>query len=226
MSASTRRGLWLLPLAGALTALPWFEFIHVPSGQQHVARDEALRAVSLGDQLATWAYIAGFLCLLFGLLALHARVTFRRPDVVALAAVVLSVVAVTFLLSIQIGVVALARPTAAQVYLAGHEDVEQVVLQLSGGTFGSRIMAFLLATVLVAALGAVAAAAAMWRSGSVPKAASLLLPAGFLLTMTDFPVIAWAGSALLLVAGSWIAWAANRAPASMADRAPAGLAEA
>ena len=226
MSASIRRGLWLLPVAGAFTALPWFEFIHVPAGQEHLARDEAQRAVSLGDQFATWAYIAGFLCLLFGLLALHAWMTSRRPDVIALPAVVLSVVAVTFLLSIQIGVVALARPVAAQAYLAGHEDVGQVVLQLSGGAFASRILSFLLATILVAALAAGATAATMWRSGSVPKTASLLLPVGFLLTMTDFPVITWIGSALLLIVGSWIAWLANRAYGPVAEPASAGLVEA
>ena len=225
MSAYIRRGLWLLPLAGVLIALPWFEFIHVAPGHEHMGLDEAQRAVWLGDQVAIWAYVAGFLCLLFGLLALHAWVTSRRADMVALPAVVLTVLAVTFLLSVELGVVAVARPVAAQAYLAGHEDVGQVVLQLSGGAFAPRILSFLLVTILVAALGAVATAATMWRSGSVPKAASLLLPVGFLLTMTDFPVIAWVGSALLLVVGSWIAWLANRAPAPFAERAPAGLAE-
>jgi hypothetical protein len=221
MSTSARRGLWLLPLAGVLTGVPWFEFIHVGPGQPHVARDEALRALSLGDQVAVYAYAAGFLCLLFGLLALHASVMSRRPGVVTLAAVVLD----------EVGVLALARPIAAELYLSGHEDTAPLVLQLSGGTFGARVMGFLLGTIFIALLGAIATGAAIWRSGAVPKWAAVLFAIGFVLTMTDTPLIGWFGSALLFGVGSWIAWAVTRSAVATtkdAPSAPAGdrLAEA
>jgi hypothetical protein len=231
MSASARRGLWLLPLAGVLTGVPWFEFIHVRPGQPHVARDEALRALSLGDQVATYAYGAGFLCLLFGLLALHASVMSRRPGLVTLGAVVLDVLAVALLLSVQIGVLALARPIAAELYLSGHEDTAPLVLQLSGGAFGARVMGFLLATIFIALLGAIATGTAIWRSGAVRKWAAVLFAIGFVLTMTDFPLIGWVGSALLVSVGGWIAWAVTRSAVATtkdAPPAPAGdrLAEA
>jgi hypothetical protein len=210
MSTASRRGLWLLPVAGVLTGLPWFQFIHVGPGQQHIARDEALRALSIGDQIATYAYAAGFLCLLFGLLALYASVMSRPPALVTLGAVVLDVLAVALLLSVQIGVLALARPIAAEFYLSGHDDAGSLLAQLSGGSFSPRILTFLLVTILVALLGAIATGAAVWRSGIVPKWAGVLIAIGFVLTMTDFPLIGWFGSALLLGVGSWIAWTVNR----------------
>jgi hypothetical protein len=214
MSTATRRGLWLLPVAGVLTGLPWFEFIHVGPGQPHLARDEALRALSIGDQVATYAYAAGFLCLLFGLLALYTSVMSRRPGLMTLGAVVLDVLAVALLLSVQIGVLVLARPIAADFYLSGHDDAGSLVLQLSGGGFSPRILTFLLVTIFVALLGAIATGAALWRSDASPKWVAVSLAAGFVLTMTDFPLVGWVGSALLLGVGSWIAWALPRSAAA------------
>jgi hypothetical protein len=221
MSTASRRGLWLLPVAGVLTGLPWFEFIHVGPGQQLVARDEALRALSIGDQIATYAYAAGFLCLLFGLLALYASVMSRPPGLVTLGAVVLDVLAVALLLSVQIGVLVLARPIAAEFYLSSHDDAGSLVVQLSGGGFGPRILTFLLVTIFVALLGAIATGAALWRSGAIPKWAAVLFAIGFVLTMTAFPFIGWVGSALLIGVGSWIAWTAPRSAAATTKDAPA-----
>lgn len=211
MSTAVRRAFWLLPAAGILTLLPWFHFIHVEAGQQHVAGDEAMRAASLGDQVATYAYVAGFLCLLFGLLALNAYVASRRQGVVSVVAIALDLLAVAFMVSIQVGIVALARPMAAEFYLSGHQDSGPLVLQLSGGSFGSRIIAFLGVTIVVALAGAIATGVAIWRSGVLPRWAAVLIAAGFVLTMTDAPLIGWVGSGLLLGAGSWIAWVATRA---------------
>lgn len=210
MSTSVRRGLWLIPLAGLLTGLPWFEFIHVAPGQAHIAREEALRALSLADQIAIYTDAAGFLSLLFGLLALHALAMNRDGGMVALAAVVLDVLAVILVLSVQIGVLAVARPVAAEFYLSGHEDAGSVVLQLSGGSFGPKVLALLLTAILIALLGGLANGVATWRSGVIAGWAAATLAIGFVLTMTDFPLVGWIGSALLLAVGSAIAWGANR----------------
>jgi hypothetical protein len=113
--------------------------------------------------------------------------------------------AVVLLLSVQVGVLVLARPIAAKFYLSGHDDAGSLVVQLSGGGFSPRILAFLLVTIFVALLGAIATGAAIWRSGLVPKGAGMLIAIGFVLTMTDFPLNGWVGSALLLGVGSWIA---------------------
>lgn len=217
MSTSIRRGLWLLPLAGVLTSLPWFEFVHVSPGQEHVGRQEALRAISLADQLAVGADAAGFLCLLFGLLALTTCVMSRRGGLVPVGAVVVDVLAVVLLLSVEIGVLMLARPVAADFYISGHGDTGALVLQFSGGSFGPRILSFLLATIVVAAVGAIATGAAIWRSRVLPRWTAVLLPLGFALAMTDFPFIGWIGSALLLGVGGWIALRLNRAEIAPAE---------
>jgi hypothetical protein len=174
----------------------------------------------MGDQVATYAYAAGFLCLLFGLLALYTSVMSRRPGLVTLGAVVLDVLALALLLSVQIGVLVLARPIAADFYLSGHDDAGSLVVQLSGGGFSPRILTFLLVTISVALLGAIATGAAIWRSGLVPKWAGVLIAIGFVLTMTDFPLIGWVGSALLLGVGSWIAWGVTRSTAASTNDAP------
>jgi multisubunit Na+/H+ antiporter MnhB subunit len=57
----------------------------------------------------------------------------------------------------------------------------------------------------VAIAAAVAMGVAGWRSHAIPRWCSIAYPIGFVLNMTDAPVVAWIGLALLVVTGTVIA---------------------
>jgi hypothetical protein len=64
-----RRGTYALPVAGILTAVPWVYLL----GQPDVKTDPAGYArsvISTENAVFGYMYLAGLICLLFGLLAL------------------------------------------------------------------------------------------------------------------------------------------------------------
>jgi hypothetical protein len=54
-------------------------------------------------------------------------------------------------------------------------------------------------------IGSIAFAVAVWRSGSLPKWAGILLVPGIFASMSLSPILGWAGAVLLVISGVWLA---------------------
>jgi hypothetical protein len=207
-----RRGTYALPVAGILTAVPWVYLY----GQPDVKTDPAGYArsvISTENAVFGYMYLAGLICLLFGLLALYGYLARTRASSWAAAGMIVSVVGIALALPI-FGILGLANSVLGDVYLAGHKDVSAAMLLLSGGTFSGRINAYLGVFIIVSLIGAIGYAVAVWKSGSLPKLAGVLVAAGFVLSMTLTPYVAWAGALCLVVGGVWLARRVSRTPSA------------
>lgn len=197
MTDLVRRGLYALPAAGVLTAVPWV-FIFGPQ----VGSDP--RGVFLtGYAVGGYVYLAGLICLLLGLLALYGYLAQTRASSWAGRGMVLSVVGIALALPF-FGITTLADPVLADAYLAGHQGASPAIGLLSDKTLTYRTTGYLLVFLFVCVAGAIAYAVAVWKSDSLPKWAGLVIAAGFVLSMTLTPVFAWVGSLTLVIGGVWL----------------------
>jgi hypothetical protein len=211
MTDLARRGIYALPAAAVLTALPWV-FL---SGQPSVKTDPEGYARSLtatGTEVGGYLYLAGLICLLFGLLSLYGYLARTRASSWAAVGMIVSVAGISLALTL-FGVFALADRVLGDVYLAGHKDVSAAMVLLAGGTFSDRINNFFGFFFLLSLIGAIAYAVAVWRSGSLPKAAGILVAVGFALSMLLQPFVGWVGALCLLIGGVWLAISVNTARA-------------
>jgi hypothetical protein len=123
---------------------------------------------------------------------------------------IVSVVGITLALPV-FGILGLADSVLADVYLAGHKDVSAAMSLLAGGSFSNRIIAYFGVFLLISLIGAIAYAMAVWKSGSLPKWAGVLVAAGFVLSMTFSPGVAWVGALCLVIGGGWLAGSVSQA---------------
>jgi hypothetical protein len=211
MTDLVRRGIYALPAAGVLTAVPWFFILgpNVKTDPEGYARS----VTSTGQAVGGYVYLAGLICLLFGLFALYGYLARTRASSWAAVGMIVSVVAIALALMV-FGVFALADKVLADVYLAGHKDVSAAMVLLAGGTFSNRINNVFGIFVLMSLIGAIAYAVAVWKSGSLPKWAGILVAAGFVLSMTIQPYVAWVGALCLVIGGVWLAIRVSQAPAA------------
>jgi hypothetical protein len=213
MTDLVRRGIYALPAAGVLTAVPWIFLVGQPSAKTDP--DGYARSVTAtGDGVAGYLYLAGLICLLFGLLALYGYLARTRASSWAAAGMIVSVVAIALALMV-FGIFALADKVLADVYLAGHKDVSAAMVLLAGGTFSNRVNNVFGIFVLLSLVGAIAYSVAVWKSGSLPKWAGVLVAAGFVLSMTIQPYVAWVGAACLVIGGVWLARRVSQAPSAI-----------
>jgi hypothetical protein len=199
-----RRGLFALPAAGVLTAVPWLFILGNSSSVKSDPEGYARGLTSASHLVGGYLYLAGLICLLFGLLALYGYLARSRASSWAAGGMIVSVVGIAVALSV-LGMLG-ANAVLADVYLAGHKDVSAAMLALTGGSdLSNRVSAYLIVLLVISLIGAIANAVAVWRSGSLPKWSGVLVAAGFLLSMTLTPFIAWIGALCLLVGGVWLA---------------------
>ena len=203
MTDLARRGIYALPAAAILTAVPWIFILSHPDAKTD-PQGYARNVTSTGQAVGGYLYMAGLICLLFGLIALYGYLARTRASSWAAAGMILSVVGIAMALPI-FGILGLANQVLADVYLVGHKDVSAAMVLMAGGTFSNRINNYFGVIILVSLLGAIANAVAVWKSGSLPKVAGILVAAGFVLSMTLSPFIAWAGAVCLLIGGAWLA---------------------
>jgi hypothetical protein len=211
MTDLVRRGIYALPAAGVLTAVPWVFLLGNNSSPKTDPEAYARSLTSTGNAFGGYLYLAGLICLLFGLLALYGYLARARSSSWAAAGMIVSVVGIALALPV-FGVLGLALPVVGDVYLAGHKDVADAMLLLSGGTFSNRINSYFGVFVVVSLVGAIAYAVAVWKSGTLPKWAGVIVAAGFALSMTLSPYVAWVGAACLIVGGLWLARRISQAP--------------
>jgi hypothetical protein len=203
MTDLARRGIYALPAAAILTAVPWIFILSHPAVKTD-PQGYARSVTSTGQAVGAYLYLAGFICLLLGLFALYGHLARARASSWAGVGLIVSVVGIALALPI-FGVVGLANQVLSDVYLAGHKDVSAAMVLMAGGTFSDRINNYFGVIIYVSLFGAIANAVAVWRSGSLPRVAGILIAAGFVLSMTISPFIAWAGAVCLFVGGIWLA---------------------
>jgi hypothetical protein len=205
-----RVGVWTLPVYGLLTL--WATLTHEPDRQNEV--EAYARFLSTTDYLAKHLLgsILGTILAIFGVIALAAYLANSRVGRLALLAMVVSVAGNCLILTI-FGFSTHVSPVIGRLYLEGQPGV----MVVNEAIFGSA--AFAIVTVLgllLYLLGAIFLGVAIWRSGVLPKwAGALYAPTGLLIAAGV--AIGWAqtvGSALLIVAGGWIAWSLMRQPSS------------
>ena len=188
--APVRWGVWLLPVGGIIPAIVFTLVMLVP-GSSGPEGDISAAAQQLADPFGLafgGIFVAASLSLIFGFQALYAWLASGRARGWALAGAVLS----TCSLGLTImgwGAFTLAGKIVGDLYISGHTGVGDAIAPLSGGTFGPPIMAALIGAIILAALGAIATGAALWRSRSAPKWVAIVLPLGFVLFSGSAPIV-------------------------------------
>ena len=205
-----RIGVWALPVYGLSTF--WATLTHEPDRQNQV--EDYARFLSTTDYLAKHLLgsILGTILAIFGVMALAAYLANSRVGRLALSAMVMSVAGNCLVLTI-FGFSTHVSPVIGRMYLEGQPGA----MEVNEAIFGTSSFAIVAALgLLLYLLGALLLGVAIWRSEVLPKwAGALYAPTGLLIAAGV--AIGWAqtvGSALLIVAGGWIAWSLLRQPSS------------
>jgi hypothetical protein len=201
MADLVRPAIYALPAAGILTAVPWIFILRQPDAKTD-PEGFARVATSAGSAIGSYLYIAGFVCLLLGLFALYGHLGRTRASRWATAGLFGSVVVIALTLA-TIGALAVGARVLADAYLSGDKNVSSGLVLMSGE--GHRIMSSIELSTDLSVIGAIAFAVAVWRSGSLPKWAGVLLAPGIVLSMTLSPIVGWVGALLLVISGVWLA---------------------
>jgi hypothetical protein len=211
MTDLVRRGIYALPAAGVLTVVPWIFILNQPNAKTD-PEGYARSVTSIGQAVGGYLYLAGFICLLFGLLALYGYLARTRASSWAAVGMIVSVVVIALTLP-TFGVLGQANAVLADAYLAGHKDVSAAMVLMGGGP-SNRVMSSIAFGAEVSVIGAIAYAVAVWKSGSLPRVAGVLVAVGFVLSMSLSPYVGWAGALFLVIGGVWLAIRVSQAPSA------------
>ena len=194
-------GLWLIPISALLLGMHWV----YPSGPRTV--EGAARTFASPITVFVKEFLlfeGGLILLLFGVMVLGGCLAGAGPRRWGQWAQILTMTAVAMFLP-GAGIPTAALPGISDIYLSGHHEVGIVLEAFIAGHYGASFVVQFVVLLLVSVAGAVAMAVAGWRSRVIPRWCSIAFPIGFLLNVTDTPVIAWIGLALMLVTGTVIA---------------------
>src|SRR5215211_7107528 len=205
-----RIGVWALPVYALLTF--WATFTHEPN--RHIEVEAYARYISTTGYLVQHLLgsILGTILAIFGVIALGAYLASSRSGRLALLAMVLSVAGSCLILTI-FGFSTIISPVIGQLYLAGQPGV----MKVNEAIFSSPAFGFLvLPGLLLYLVGTILFGVAIWRSGTLPKWAGVLYaPTGLLIAAgVQIGVAPTLGSAMVVVAGGWIAWSVMLQPSS------------
>ena len=203
------RGIYALPAAGVLTAVPWVLFLGNPSAKDD-PEEYARSVTSAVHAVGGYLYLLGLISLLFGLLALYEYLARTPTSSWAGAGMITSVVGIALALP-AFGITRMGDAVLADVYLGGQRDLSAAMGLLPDPTLTYRTTANFGVFVITSLIGAIAYAVAAWRSGSVPRWAGVLVAAGFGLSMTLSPGLAWVGALCLVSGGLWLARSVSQA---------------
>ncbi|HEX5504169.1 MAG TPA: hypothetical protein VFW96_16205 [Thermomicrobiales bacterium] len=222
--AATRRGLWLLPLAGiilAVVTLLWLVPLPGATANATLADQARMMASPLVLIVFGWLYFVGLIVLILGLQALYGVLAAGHGRAWALGGLALGVAGAAVLLA-AFGAVALGGAVVAGSYLGGNTGAADAMQHLQGGSFGAAVMQALVVAIILAVAGAIAEGVAIWRSGTLPRWAAIVFGVGLVLVAASTPLVTTLGGLLLLASGVAIARATGR-EAIAGEAAPAAL---
>ncbi len=152
---------------------------------------------------ASFVFMAGLLCQVFGSFALYAYLLPTSGERWALLGMILTVITDALLIAL-VGTFAYAFPSIGQLYLQGQTNVISIAV-----AFGNSFIVVLITQAIVFSIAAILIAVAIWRSGSLPKwAAIIYLIASFILAFAPplpfIPEIV--GAVLLAISSVWLGW--------------------
>ena len=200
----TRWGLWAVPVAGVLTVVGWLPLFIFANPNVKTDPAGAARLISSPVLLGTqYLYMLGFLCLLFGVVAIYASLA-ETPGRIWAAAGMIAGVTVTALLIGVWSILAIAAPMVADIYLAGQTGAGVVLGSMSGGSLGSRVTPFYVAILATGIVASVGFGVALWRSGWVAKWVVIVFGLAFALSAVASPP-SLIGGVLLVISGFVIA---------------------
>lgn len=181
MSALARRGLWALPVGGAVMLLAWLPWVW-DVGHPAAQYDPPVFARYVTSPVGTftiYGYLAGSLCLLLGFVALYAHVPWGSAHKWAAVGMILGVTSALLLSGFAFTL--LGATVVADYYLAGHQDASGLLGKFEGASAASaRIRAYGIVAILVGLAGGIAMAVAIWRSGRLPRWVGIPLISAFL----------------------------------------------
>ena len=173
--------------------------------------DKTLAAASSVITSAPWVLAhlmvtLGFVLLLYGMLALYARLEEAHHGPSTILGLAFSLAGIALIMP-MLGVETFILPILGRLYLEGATNVAPAVTLIY---LGPAIVLFLLALLLLA-VGSISFAVAIWRSGVLPRGAGVLLAIGLALWFPPFPpVIRIVDGFAIGVGGVWLAWAVGR----------------
>ncbi len=213
-----RAGLLALPLYGLLTFATTFD-----AQPDQVKEPEAwARYVSSTSYLVTHLFAAtgGTILAIFGVFALGAYLATSRSGRLGLAAMVTAAVGHALLMVPSV-ISTFVSPAIGEAYLAGMEDV------IKGVEFHPAMIIIYLLGLLLAFVGNVLLGVAVYRSGTLPRAAGALWVVsvltfyvlgavlGIFTTEASLPTQP-VGALLMAISGGWMALRAMRRPSTQA----------
>jgi hypothetical protein len=180
--------------------------------------DETLAAASPVITSAPWVLshviaMLAFVLLIYGLLALYARLgdTHRGPS--AIVGLVLSLAGIALIMP-MLGVEIHILPIIGRLYLEGATNLAPAVALIY---LGPATLMFLFALLLLA-IGSICFALAVWRHGALPRGAGVLLAIGLALWFPPFPPSIRIIDGLVIgVGGVWLAWGIWHQPDAVPD---------
>jgi hypothetical protein len=149
-------------------------------------------------------FFGGLVLLQSGVIALSGYLASLGVRTLAIAGMILSVSGISLFLPF-LAIPILVYPALGRAYLSGQPEVGTTMRLFSPSNFNVPMEAHLLLMLFFSVAGATATSSAIWRSGRFPRCVGVAYGIGFALTITDLPVIAWIGLALLVGAGARIA---------------------
>ncbi len=167
--------------------------------------------------------ILGLILAIFGTFALGAYLTRNHAGRMGLVAMVITILGSALFLP-AMGVSTFAAPEEGQAYLAGIEEFAKLPPIFADTVETATSLLF----VVLIFVGNVLLGVAVWRSGTLPRwagamwaaAAVLMYPMGLVYEATigpaSTPPTVWAGAALMVAGGGWMALSAMRRPSAKA----------
>ncbi len=203
-----RLGLWALPLAGLLALVGVYSNLKLGSGgilatgdPQAIVGSGYFLSQLLGNGL-------GLTLAIFGVVALNAYLANTSVRALALGAMVLSIFGIALILT-GVGVFAYAIPAVSQSFLNGQQESIRIVDHIFAGPLGT----IGLLTLILYSAGFILFGVAIWRSGTLPRWAGVLVAIQAPLLSGPFSVVGTVlGGLLAVVGGGWIALSVLRGP--------------
>lgn len=204
-----RRGALALGLGALLLAVfplirPFFPLDPTAPEATLVGASEAI--TSAGWWLSHAIAMVGFILLLYGILALYARLADGDREPAAFRGMVFSLAGIALIMPMM-GVEIHILPLIGKLYLGGKTGVASMIEQIY---LGPALWVFLLGLLLLA-IGSISLARAIWQTRLLPRWAGVIFAVGLTLWFPPFPRIVRVIDGLLIgVGGLWLAYGLRR----------------